>query len=185
MSENQLLIQTGNSSQKPWVDMSANSIQLNQFQLVTNPVNGYVLKCNAIGDGFWEPDSGATGPTGPAGPTGATGATGASGSVQYTITTHVVAGDNIDPSEEYIIQPTGTSAVTNLVLPLTTVVHAGKVFNFIVNYAPFTLSATGPDTIVNVNGGSGASLVLASPHGWLVISDGISKWYVQSQSTLA
>ena len=73
---NNLLIQTGQSTTKPYINMSANSLQVNDFQLVTNPVNGYVLTSDAVGNGTWNPNMGATGATGPTGPTGATGATG-------------------------------------------------------------------------------------------------------------
>ena len=72
MSLNELL--TGTPSDKPYLNISVNSIDANNMQLVTGATAGGFIRGDTFGNFSWSPSmpSGATGSTGPTGPTGPT-----------------------------------------------------------------------------------------------------------------
>jgi len=71
MSLNELI--TGTPDEKPYMNISVNSLDTKFIQLQTNPVDGYVIMSDDFGNMSWQPNTKPTGITGPTGPTGATG----------------------------------------------------------------------------------------------------------------
>lgn len=166
----------------------------------------------AVGDTGPVGNTGATGPTGPAGPTGATGptgpagATGPTGPVGPTGDTGPVGpigpagptGDTgptgpVGPGWELTVVPQNTNCNANASDYIVASGSLAATLPLAANYPKaiigmmrastlisISFSASGGDTITQPGGSSASSYTVMSTA--LLLSDGISKWYVISTS---